>query len=98
MFLIIWSYTVHANHLNTFIEYYHRAGVWVNFFQPSPHYLGTDFFQTENENQFITIDTWTSEQAYRNYIADNKKQYDELDKQCEGFTVEEALVDTFYLM
>jgi len=98
MFIIIWHYTVYPQHLESFSEYYNSSGEWVKFFRPSAAYIETEFFQTESENRFITIDKWTSEKAYLQYLTSNKKKYEEIDKLCEGFTSEETLIGKYFLL
>jgi len=97
MYTIVWQYTVHPQHLHTFIEYYHAAGKWVEFFQPSPFYVGTDFLQLEDLT-FITIDKWWSKEAYEQFLKEHQQAYASLDKLCEGFTTEEHLIGKFYLL
>jgi hypothetical protein len=97
MYTIIWQYTINPVHLETFVEFYNSNGTWAQFFQQSPDYVGTDFLKSEkNENQFITIDMWLSQQAYEQFLEDHKEKYQEIDKRCEGFTVEEALIGKYF--
>jgi hypothetical protein len=98
MFVIIWQYTVHPKHLQLFIEYYHAKGTWSKFFQSSASYIGTEFLQTENENRFITIDKWMNEHSYDQFLRDHKKKYEEIDKHCEAFTIDESLVGHYFLL
>jgi hypothetical protein len=46
-------------HRESFIECYHSEGRWAKFFHQATDYFGTDFFQLDTENQFLTIDKWT---------------------------------------
>jgi hypothetical protein len=95
MFIIIWQYTINPQHLKSFTEYYHSSGNWVKFFQQSPYYFETEFFSGENENQFLTIDKWMDEKTYEQFLTENKKEYQKIDKLCEGFTVEESLIGKY---
>lgn len=96
MYTIIWQYTINPTHRESFIEFYNSQGTWVKFFQQSADYVGTDFLQSENENQFMTIDMWLSQHAYEQFLEEHKEKYQEIDKLCEGFTVEEILIGKYF--
>jgi hypothetical protein len=97
MYLIIWKYTVNPTHLQSFIEYYHAAGEWVKFFHQSNHYFGTDFIALDDdENTFVTVDKWMTPASYEQFLEDHKSAYLQLDKHCEGFTIEEKLVGKYF--
>jgi hypothetical protein len=96
MYIVIWQYSVNPQHLQSFIDYYHAAGEWVKFFQPSPQYFGTEFYAlAESDYTFITIDKWMTQASYEQFLAEHKEAYQQLDKQCEGFTVEETLIGKY---
>ena len=97
MFIIIWQYTINPNFRDVFIEHYKADGVWANFFQQSPHYFGTDFFETDT-NQFITVDKWSTEKEYELFLNTYREQYKDIDTMCEGFTVHEELVIKNYMI
>lgn len=96
MYIIIWQYTIDPAHRKSFVEFYNSKGTWAKFFEQSADYIGTDFLQAENENQFITIDMWLSQRAYEKFLEEYKNKYTEIDKLCEGFTVEETLVGKYH--
>jgi hypothetical protein len=94
MFIIIWQYTINPNFRDVFIEHYKADGVWANFFQQSPHYFGTDFFETD-DNQFVTVDKWQAEVYYERFLENYRKEYKEIDDRCEQFTVAEELAGKY---
>src|SRR5688572_29313413 len=97
MYTIIWQYTISPTKRDSFIEFYNSNGTWVQFFQQSADYIGTDFLESEkNENQFVTIDMWLSQHAYEQFLEEHKVKYQEIDKLCEGFTVEETLIGKYF--
>lgn len=99
MFIILWQYTVNPQRRNEFIEYYHATGKWTTFFSQATEYIGTDFFQTEeDQNQFVTIDKWMSKESYEQFLNDHQQAYQDLDKHCEGLTIQENLVGKFFML
>ena len=93
MYMILWKYHVHPDKQKEFERAYSSEGVWAALFQKSPAYLGTDFFQDEvNFLLYFTIDKWKSKQEYETFLQTWREDYETIDKQCEGLTVEESLV------
>ena len=99
MHVIIWRYVVKPHHLQSFLAYYSPSGKWSDLFRKSKEYIATDLLSMESNNLiYLTIDKWTSELAYTQFIQANKSAYAELDKITEEFTIEEELVGTYLLL
>jgi len=91
MYVIIWEYQVRAERAAEFEEIYATAGAWAKLFQRSKGYLGTELFlDTSRAHRYITIDRWSSSQAYSTFLAEWKSEYESLDAQCEGLTEQET--------
>jgi quinol monooxygenase YgiN len=98
MYVIIWKYSVHPEHRESFIEYYHADGKWASFFQDAAEYIGSDFFQIEEDkNQFMTIDKWISKESYEQFLENYQQPYLELDKHCDKFTLQEELLGKYFI-
>lgn len=97
MYIIIWQYSVHPEHRESFIEYYQSEGKWAKFFHQAPDYFGTEFLHLDNENEFVTIDKWTNQGAYAQFLIENHQAYHELDEWCEGFTENESLIGEYFM-
>jgi hypothetical protein len=95
MYIIIWKYKVKPEHREQFIEYYKSDGEWVKFFQQDANYIGTDFLFGDEKNEFLTIDSWISERAFRQFKEVHASQYNEIDSQCEAFTETEIFLGNF---
>jgi quinol monooxygenase YgiN len=92
----IWAFTVHPDHVDEFRAYYGEQGAWTQLFRRAHGYLGTRLLQDATERlRFVTIDTWSSVEDYEAFRASYASEYAALDRLCEGFTVEEALIGHF---
>lgn len=95
-YLIIWTYIVQPAYQAVFEQTYRADGAWAQLFQRSPDYLGTAFYQdTSQPQRYTTLDYWTSEAAYHHFKSQYQAEYAALDRQCEGWTLEEACIGTF---
>ena len=92
----IWTYTVRDGYLDAFLRAYSPGGEWARLFRKCQGYLGTDLKQdVDDPMRFMTIDSWQSYAAFarmRKALADD---YDELDRQCEAYTLSERHVGVF---
>ena len=92
MYVIIWEFYVKAEHLSEFEKIYREGGTWVDLFQKQNGYLGTELLRAPGDHQrYITIDRWSSSADYESFLSQWKKEYEELDRQCEGLTEQEIL-------
>ena len=92
MFVIIWEFRVKAEQLAEFEKIYGEDGAWVELFQKQSGYLGTELLHDpQNRERYITIDRWSSSADYEVFLSQSKKDYEELDSQCEGLTEQEIL-------
>ena len=93
MYVIIWEYQVKAEHVAEFEEIYSATGAWAELFQRSKDYMGTELLSREGiPYLYITIDRWTSSQAFQAFLSEWKDEYVSLDSQCEGLTEGETLL------
>jgi len=97
MYIIIWQYTVNPSQRESFLKHYHAEGIWAHFFQASADYFGTELLEYE-ENEFITLDKWMDKDCYEQFLMENIRQYQELDKRCKGFTQSESLIEKAFLL
>jgi len=93
MYVIIWEYQVRADDMTEFKETYSPTGAWAKLFQKSEGYVGTELLSDEEHpHRFMTIDRWTSSQAYASFLAECKDEYAKLDAECAELTEGEVLV------
>ena len=92
----IWAFKVHPEHVAAFRWHYGESGAWTQLFRRARGYLGTRLLQDETDPlRFVTIDTWSSAEDYEAFRASYASEYAELDRLCEGFTVQETLIGHF---
>lgn len=69
----------------------------MGLFTQAQGYLGTLFLEDRTKaNRYLTIDRWECEKAYQEFRQKFSREYDELDELCEGFTVRETPIGSFY--
>ena len=96
MFSILWEYQVKPEKRAEFVEAYASNGRWAELFRKSPSYLETKLLQDENHpGRYLTIDRWKSKAAYETFQSEWAKEYQALDLECEGLTVQEALLGRY---
>lgn len=93
MYIIIWQYQVKIDKQSEFERTYSSNGAWVELFNKSSGYLGSELFRDKTIPQrYLTIDRWESKEAYEVFLVEREKEYKTLDKQCEGLTESEYLI------
>ena len=96
MHVVIWEYQVRADHVAEFERVYASEGAWAELFRKSEGYLGTELLRDSNDPlRYVTIDRWTSSEAYDLFFATHKQDYDALDSYCQDLTERESFLGTF---
>jgi heme-degrading monooxygenase HmoA len=91
MYVIIWEYRVRPERVDEFEKIYGGNGTWAELFQNGSGYLGTELLRDSNDRyHYLTIDRWHSLADYESFLSDLKKEYENLDAQCEGLTEQET--------
>ena len=76
-----------------FERVYGPKGEWAAFFATDSKYRGTVLVRdAARAGSYVTIDTWTSREAYETFRAWNRAAYAALDRRCEELTVEETAI------
>jgi heme-degrading monooxygenase HmoA len=93
MYMIIWEYRVKRGKQSQFEAIYSPNGAWAKLFRKEAGYLGTSFLRDTNDPQrYVTIDRWTSKEAYENFLNQREKEYKALDADCEELTEQESVL------
>ena len=96
MYTYIWAFKVHPDRVAAFREHYGKEGTWVQLFRRARGYLGTELLEDAADPlRYVTIDTWSDAEAYEAFRAAFASEYAELDRVCEGLTLEETLIGHF---
>lgn len=94
-FMYIWRYDVNPGDAAKFEELYGPEGRWARFFARSSGYVGTDLLYDPEAESYVTVDRWRSEEAHAAFVAENKAEFDELDKAGERLSRDEKLIGKF---
>jgi len=91
MYIIIWEYRVKRGKQSEFESIYSPNGAWAKMFKKDAAYLGTSFIRdTKDSQHYLTIDRWSSKEAYENFLHHRETEYKALDAYCEALTEHEA--------
>ena len=96
MFVVVWQFEIAEDKVAGFEAAYGPNGAWAQLFQTSPDYLGTELLQdTHASGNYLTIDRWTSEEAFRAFRKDHDRDYEVLDRKCDDLTSRETRVGAY---
>lgn len=92
----IWQFEVAPDRVDDFERHYAPGGSWTDLFKLGRGYVGTVLLKDrENPLRYLTIDTWESAEAYRQFRASFEARYRGLDTVCAGFTTSEVSLGEF---
>lgn len=95
-FTYVWKYTIEPGRRQEFLEAYRPGGEWAQLFARDPSYIETKLLQdSRDENRFMTIDIWTSRAERDSFRKRYAAEFDDLDRRCEAFTLEESFVGDY---
>jgi quinol monooxygenase YgiN len=89
-YVYIWEYTVLPERVVDFERAYGPDGAWVALFKRANGYIRTELYQDRHiSNRYLTIDCWESKEAWQAFRTVLSAEFEAIDAQCEGFTLEE---------
>lgn len=96
VYIRVWEYHVPTDSMPAFLDAYGAAGDWAQLFRRGTGYLGTQLYRdTDTADHFITVDRWTDESAWRNFLDAWADEYSTLDAALAGLgAIERALIET----
>ncbi len=96
MFVVVWQFEIAEEKVPAFEAAYGPEGNWALLFRKSPQYLGTELLRDAYAaGSYLTIDRWTSEEAFRAFRKDHDAAYEELDRACDQMTQKETRVRAY---
>jgi heme-degrading monooxygenase HmoA len=99
VYVRIWSFEIKNESKARFEEVYGPAGDWAQLFQRAPGYVRTELLKDRGlAGRYLTCDYWQSQDAYRAFEAQWKKEFDTLDRECEAMTLRETCIGEFDLI
>ncbi len=98
-FAYAWRYTIDPDHEQPFLAAYAPDGTWADFFRQDPGYLRTVLLRdVERPDCFVTIDYWQSKNARDAFRKTNASRFEEIDQQCEAYTIDETFIGDFLVV
>jgi heme-degrading monooxygenase HmoA len=96
IYLAIWEFQVKPESLAEFELSYGPDGPWSKLFRHSASYLGSELLRDASRaGRYLTIDRWTSREAFRQFKQHYAAEYAALDKGFEHLTESEAFIGDF---
>jgi heme-degrading monooxygenase HmoA len=96
MFVVVWKFEVAEDHIAAFEAAYGPAGAWASLFRSSSDYHGTELLRDAYiPGSYLTIDRWTSEEAFRAFRKDHDQEYEQLDRACDALTSSESRIGAY---
>jgi len=95
-FTAVWEFRVKPGKQRAFEKAYGPQGDWVQLFRTSPGYLGTELIRDRDLRlRYVTLDHWSSRQAYLRFKKEHRQAYQDLDAECEALTTREKRIGEF---
>jgi heme-degrading monooxygenase HmoA len=90
LFVTLWEFEVKSGSEELFEAAYGPEGLWVRLFRRDKRYLGTRLLRDVGAARvYMTMDSWESRAAYEEFREKYALEYEELDRGCEGMTLNE---------
>ena len=87
MFVALWEFEVKPRLKKRFQKVYGPGGDWAKLFRSDSHYQEAQLLHDpEHPAIFLTLDFWTSREAYENFRASHAAEYERLDAVGEALT------------
>jgi heme-degrading monooxygenase HmoA len=96
MFVVIWQFEIAEEKIPAFEAAYGPEGTWSLLFRTSTEYLGTELLRDAYiSGNYLTIDRWASEEAFREFRKDHDAGYESLDRECDALTTRETRIGAY---
>ncbi len=96
MFVVVWQFEIAEEKVAAFEAAYGAEGAWARLFRASPDYRGTELLRDAFiPGSYLTIDRWTSEEAFRAFRKDHDAEYETIDRSCDALTSRETRIGAF---
>jgi len=95
-YLAVWEFQVKPEFVERFEQVYGGSGAWAALFRRSPEHLATELIRDlDHLGRYLTIDRWTSREAFLRFKHDHAAEYASFDENCEWLTLDERLIGHF---
>jgi heme-degrading monooxygenase HmoA len=94
--VILWEFCPRPGSEEAFEAAYGPGGDWVRLFRESEDYLGSELLKDRsNPSRYLTVDRWTSREAFEDFRRRHAEEYQRLDDLCSGLTSKEAPLGSY---
>jgi len=98
-YMLAWEFLAAPDKLVEFKRAYGPEGGWVRLFRRAEGYVKSELHQDSvNPQRFITLDYWESQAASEGFRRRHLEDYEDLDVECEQFTLKEREIGRFNLV
>ena len=95
-FATVWELRIRSERRAEFERHYGPQGTWAGLFRQAAGYVGTELLHDRSDLlRYLTIDRWTSPEAYRAFRAEFARPYAALDEACAELTTHEAALGEY---
>ena len=95
-YLIVWEFRVRRGIEAQFEQVYGPNGKWAQLFSQGQGYVRTELHRDTKEIlRYLTLDTWTSRQAYEEFREAHAAEYAAIDAECERMTTSEVEIGRY---
>jgi heme-degrading monooxygenase HmoA len=96
MFVVVWQFEIAEDKIAAFEAAYGADGSWAKLFSSSPDYRGTELLRDAYvPGSYLTIDRWTSEDAFRAFRKEHDADYETIDRSCDALTSKETRIGAY---
>ena len=96
MFVALWEHEVKPGCEESFQRVYGPSGDWAELFRSDANYHQTRLLRDVTRPAIhLTMDSWTSRQAYEAFVASHAAEYRKLDAAGEKLTLSERRIGWF---
>jgi heme-degrading monooxygenase HmoA len=96
MFIVVWQFEIAEEEIAAFEAAYGPEGDWARLFRLSPQYCGTELLRDAYvPGAYLTVDRWTSEEAFRTFRKEHDAEYEKLDRACDELTQKEMRIGAY---
>jgi len=94
-FVVVWRFTVAADKCAEFEQIYGPGGAWKKLFALDSAHLDTELLRGTTPGVYLTVDRWTSREAFLAFRERHAAAYAALDRQGVDLTEEEQKLGEF---
>lgn len=93
---IVWEFRAQPERIAAFEAAYGPEGIWAKLFRTAEGFIETLLLKDgEVAGRYLTVDRWTSAEAFEAFRRDRKQDYERLDRELEGLCAEERRIGAF---